>query len=121
MVVNLNATLRMVVIMDKENKNIELKLQFQPDKFTELVYENPKFLAIKQFIEDWKKDPSHWTNGKRHIHGLPVLRKQANDKERFYPPLVFLFSMIEDLVNDIVPAHMNELYKTFANIKDMPM
>lgn len=61
----------------------------------------------------------HWTNGKRHMHGLPVLRKQANRKDRFYPPKEILFQTIEDIMNDILPKRMNEVFKTFASAEDI--
>ena len=95
----------------------ELKIVIKTDKINEALHENENYKKFLQLIKDWEADPAHWTNGKRHMHGLPVLRGAANRKDRFFPSLSVVAPMIEEILNDILPKKTEELFNTFAECK----
>ena len=102
----LNAEL---ILRDKEIKEI---LRQEKEE-----YETKK----REFYED----PIHWSNNKRRIHGLPVLRgmnnKYRSKKFHSFKPTPRVFFLIEDIVEEMICNSWkdNKFFDKFVDIKDI--
>ena len=82
---------------------------------------------IGQEIANWKKDPRHWTNNKRRLHGLCEFRGKLNDKDRFNPPTQKIIASNDGveafcrLVEEEQKKSLNTLFENFADIKDVQL
>ena len=70
-------------------------------------------------------NPLHWSNNKRRMYGLPVLRGQINKyRNKHYPsfrPTIHLFCTIEDVINETIGSKLcsNEFFGEFIEFKNM--
>ena len=89
-------------------------------------------LEIKKEIREYElkknefySNPMHWSNNKRKMHGLPVLRGDINKDriKKFYSfkPSPIVFYLIEDIMEEILPKEINKHFEQFADIKDFSM
>ena len=77
---------------------------------------------FKEIYKAWYANPRHWTNNRRRMHGLAVLRKTSNNKNRFEPPrsmLVPYTNKIETLISKIQQASILDFIDQMADIKDI--
>jgi len=80
---------------------------------------------IGQKIADWKKDPKHWTNNKRRLHGLCEFRGKLNDKSRFNPPTQKIIASnngveaISCIVEEEQKKYLSTFFENLVNIKDV--
>lgn len=91
---------------------------------------------IKDIINEekikWEKDkaefesnPIHWTNNKRKMKGLPVLRGKANKhrvtKFRSFKPTPRVFFTIEDVIDEMISDNLatSEYFNKFVDVRDM--
>lgn len=84
-----------------------------------------QFNSLSNEIDAWNKDPRHWTNNKRKLHGYPTLRGKANKKDRFNPPVnrwiqqSNLFDSLSSVMEDIVKEEVNSIFDKFVDIRDV--
>ena len=76
---------------------------------------------ILDFCSEYKVDPAHWTNNRRRMHGLPVLRKSANNKHRFFPPKHELFHIIESVLYEVCAEEIQKQFEELASIGDIEL
>ena len=81
---------------------------------------------ISKLYSDWKKDPMHWTNNKRKLHGYCVLRGRVNRKDRFEPPkfmvhklMAHMLPNIEQVMSCAVKDAIDETIEKFVDIRDV--
>lgn len=83
---------------------------------------------VIKFVEDWKKNPLHWTNNKRRLHGYCALRGKANRKDRFSPSQALIAkvangmaSKICTLVEQIMSDNADHMFDDLVDINDFPL
>ena len=81
---------------------------------------------ISKLYSDWKKDPRHWTNNKRKLHGYGVLRGRVNRKDRFEPQkfmvrelMAHMFPYIEQVISSATKDTIDEMIDKFVDIRDI--
>lgn len=81
---------------------------------------------ISKLYSDWKKDPRHWTNNKRKLHGYGVLRGRVNRKDRFEPPkfmvrklMAHMLPNIEQVISSATKDAIDETIDKLADIRDI--
>ena len=81
---------------------------------------------ISKLFSDWKKDPRHWRNNKRKLHGYCVLRGKANRKDRFQPPRSMVHELtaqlgqkVDQLMTCVLPDIINDTINQFVDIHDV--
>lgn len=97
---------------DQRHKEIEVILRQEKEE-----YETKK----KEFYEN----PIHWSNNKRRMHGLPVLRGMANKyrskKFHSFKPTPRVFFLMEDIVEEMICNSWkdDEFFDKFVDIKNI--
>lgn len=76
-------------------------------------------LSLSKAIQSFKDDPSHWTNNKRRMHGLPLLRKSANRKSRFSPSRNEYMEVMR-VLDAIAPELVRSTIAMMVDISDFP-
>lgn len=83
-------------------------------------------IKFEEFKKNFYNNPSHWSNNKRKMFGMNVIRKPINNKERTkFPYREYLNQEIfEDLVNEIEKRieiyFQSDKFTNFAEIKNVP-
>ncbi len=94
------------------DKEIEEILRQEKEKYE---------IKKKEFYEN----PLHWSNNKRRMHGLPVLRGKVNkNRSKKFPsfrPTPRVFFLIEDIIEETLceNAKDNKFFNQFVDIKNI--
>ena len=86
------------------------------------VNSDPARNALNSFADTliaFLDDPAHWTNNKRRLHGLPLLRKDSNRRSRFQPNADVYISAME-IVDKLLRGTLQTTIDSFACISDLP-
>ena len=75
-------------------------------------------LALERIIKNFRNDPNHWSNNKRRMHGLPLLRKHSNRKTRFYPTREIYDAAVKAMDAEMGPA-ITSATERLAQINDV--
>jgi len=78
-----------------------------------------KVNKIIEYLIQWKQNPLHWSNNKRRIAGLPVLRGKTNLKDRTLPSKLILNQLIIEALDEEVCKYIKNFYKNFTNINNI--
>lgn len=88
-------------------------------------------IARKEKVEyekkktDFYNNPLHWSNNKRRMYGLPVLRGKTNKcRSKRYPsfrPSAYLFCTIEDIIEETLSSELcnNEFFNGFVDFRNV--
>lgn len=71
-------------------------------------------------LEEYRNDPTHWSNNKRRLHGMGPLRKQSNRKSRKNMFSAVLFNALTETINSIWPAVNEETISAFGDVRKLP-
>lgn len=95
---------------------------------------SPRQLEISHILEEEKRkwefdkaefeaNPMHWSNNKRKRFGMPTLRGPINKnratKFRSFKPTPRVFFMIEDIIDETLPQHLNKHFNQFVDVKNI--
>lgn len=73
---------------------------------------------LQQLLNEFNSNPAHWSNNKRKMHGIPLLRKESNRPERKKPSPLFLFTL-HQLVDTIITEDIVYMSQNFfSNFSD---
>ena len=74
---------------------------------------------IIEYLKQWKQNPLHWSNNKRRIAGLPVLRGKSNIKDRFLVPQLILTQLVMEALDEEVNKYIENSYKNLVDVNNI--
>ena len=74
---------------------------------------------LRSALQEFRDDPSHWTNNKRRLHGIPLLRKASNRKSRVLPNADVYISTMQ-IIDKLLRRTLQTTIDSFARISDLP-
>ena len=89
----------------------------------EILRQEKENYEIKK--KEFYENPLHWSNNKRRMHGLPVLRGRVNKcRSKKFPsfrPTPKLFFLIEDIIEETLCENWkdNKFFNKFVDIKNI--
>lgn len=71
-------------------------------------------------LEEFRNDPTHWSNNKRRLHGMGPLRKQSNRKSRKNMFSAVLVNALAETINSIWPAIVEDTISSLQDGRKLP-
>ena len=71
-------------------------------------------------LEEFRTDPTHWSNNKRRLHGMGPLRKQSNRKSRKNMFSAVLVNALAETINSIWPAIVEDTISSLQDGRKLP-
>ena len=75
---------------------------------------------LRDFLQEWKNNPLHWSNNKRKFKKLSTLRKPINNKFRFHPSIK-LFELLDAYFIQEMKTRTNELIDCCTDIRSIKL
>ena len=99
------------------------KLTHRDKEINEILRQEKEEYEIKK--KEFYENPLHWSNNKRRIRGLHVLRGRVNKcrskKFHSFKPTPRVFFLMEDIVEEMICNSWkdNKFFDKFVDIKDI--